>query len=116
MASYIAVPPRGEMRRHGAAETRAVGRPALHERRVVAEAIHEDLIVLLEQIEQEPIERRHGMVPLLAFHAAARVDHEAEADRHTFGAEVRHVLRAPRLRRRRSLPVGALARSGRRRR
>ena len=61
--------------------------------RRVVEAVEEHLVVGSQQIEQEAIERRARRRDLRPRHAAARVEHDAEADRHPLGAEVRDLDR-----------------------
>ena len=56
-ASYIAVPPRGHDAIENAAQEHSVRRPVLHEHRVVAEAIEKYLVLWLEQVQQETVER-----------------------------------------------------------
>ena len=90
--SYIAVPPA----RHDAPERRrhplAIRRPPLLENRLTAEAVEEELVVRIQQVGQEVIERLLRVLEFLTSHAAARVERNAKTDRHTFGAEMRDGL------------------------
>ena len=70
----------------------AVRRPAFDELRLIVESIQEHFVVSIEQLEEEAIERLPGRHPFLAFHAAARVDHEPEADRHALAVEMGDLL------------------------
>ena len=77
--------------RHG--ETIAIVGPVGDEIRAGAEAIQEELVELVVHQAEEAIDRVHRRRPLLAGHAAAGVDDDAEADRRAIGAEVRHLNR-----------------------
>ena len=67
----------------------------MHEARLVVEPIEEELVVRTEQVEQEAVEGGPCGGHAFAFHAAARVEHDAEADRHALATEVRERLRHP---------------------
>ena len=69
----------------------AVGRPSLQQHGIVAESVDEQFILLVEQVVDEAIERGFRFAYLFARHAAAGVERDAEADRHTVGAEMRHL-------------------------
>ena len=60
----------------------------MHELRPVVEPVEEHLVVLAEQVEEEALQRLLRGQHLLAFHAAARVEHDAEADRDALRGEV----------------------------
>ena len=68
----------------------AIVGPVRDEIRAGAEAIQEELVELVVHQAEEAIDRVHRRRPLLAGHAAAGVDDDAEADRRAIGAEVRH--------------------------
>ena len=91
-ASYNAVPPSGMIRSSTRDKDDLVRRPPLQQHRRVAEAIDEHLVAFVEEIRQEAIERAAGRLNLFAGHAAAGVERDAEADRHSFGAELRDGL------------------------
>src|SRR4051812_4335435 len=69
-----------------------VARPALHQLWRVVEAEEKDFVVHVEQLRQEALQRFARGTDLLAIHAAAGVDDNAETDGHAFGAEMRHRL------------------------
>ena len=81
-------PDRAERLRHGG----AILSPALHEHRTAVEAIQEHFVLRPEQIEEEAIERRLRRGDLLADHAAAGVERDAETHRHALGIELRDGL------------------------
>ena len=112
-ASYIAVPPAGLTRATALLMARSVGRPPLHQVRAVRELEKEQLVVCAEEIVNEPVDRRPGRRHLVRRHAAARVEHEPEADGHAVAAEVARPPAARRPRKQRSLPCEAQIRTGR---
>jgi hypothetical protein len=66
--------------------SRWLRRLALQEFDVVPEAVQEHFIVRTQPIE-ESIDGLKRISDLVPCHAAAGVEHEAEADRHSLGAE-----------------------------
>ena len=58
----------------------------------MVERHHEVLIVGVEQIEQEPLDRGAGVLDAPAEHAVARVEEHAQTDRHPFARELRDGL------------------------
>ncbi len=70
----------------------AIRRPGFDELGLIVESIEEHFVVSIEQLEEETIERLPRRHPLLALHAAARVDDETQADRHALAVEVRDLL------------------------
>src|SRR4029453_8744319 len=62
--------------------------PWMHELRAVIEPVKEDLVVLTEQVEEEPLQRLLGGSHLLAFHAPAGVEDDSQADGYALGGEV----------------------------
>ena len=60
--------------------------------RRVVEPVEEHLVVRIDQLEEEAIERLARGVHLVAVHAAAGVEDDAEADRDALGVEMRHRL------------------------
>jgi hypothetical protein len=66
--------------------SRWLRRLALQELDVVPEAVQEHFIVRTQPIE-ESIDGLKRISDLVPCHAAAGVEHEAEADRHSLGAE-----------------------------
>jgi hypothetical protein len=70
-----------------------IGGPVLQQHGIVAEPVDENLVALIEQVVEEPVERGARGIHFLARHAPAGVEHDAQADRHPFRAEVRHALR-----------------------
>ena len=77
------------MRRSSAAISSLFAGPGVHQLGPVVEAVEEHLVVFAEQLEEETLQRLFRGDHLLAFHAAAGVEDDAEADRHAFGGEVR---------------------------
>ena len=71
----------------------AIVGPVRDKIRAGAEAIQEELVELVVHQAEEAIDRAHRRRPLLAGHAAAGVDDDAEADRRAIGAEVRDLDR-----------------------
>ena len=59
----------------------------MHQLGPVVEPVEEHLVVVAEQLEEEPLQRLPGGDHLLAFHAAAGVEHDAEADRHALAVK-----------------------------
>ena len=74
------------------AEEVPIGRPALEQDRLVGERVHEDLVLGIEQLVEETIERILRRPHLVACHASRRVQHDAQAHRHALAAEVRDGL------------------------
>ena len=70
----------------------AVRGPVAHHVGAIGEAEEEDLVLGLQQVVEEAIERRLRGTELLARHAAADVEHDAEAHGHALAAEVRDLL------------------------
>ena len=70
-------------------------RPPLFEVGVGAEPDEEHLVIGVQQVEQESLERRLRVRELVARHAAAGVEHDAEAYRHALCVEVRDRLLLP---------------------
>src|SRR6185436_16286220 len=66
--------------------------PGLHEDGTVVEAVQKDLIPFVEQLEEEPVQGSPRRANLLAGHAAAGIEDDAETDRHTLGIEIRQRL------------------------
>ena len=54
------------------------------------EAIQEKLVLRVGQLLQEAVDGVARRLPLLALHAAAGIEDDAETDRRALGAEVRH--------------------------
>ncbi len=75
-------------------EPATIGRPWLDQVGSIVENIDEDLVVGREQIVKELVDRGLCGVELVAGHAAARVEHDPEADGDPFGTEMRNRLRA----------------------
>src|SRR4029450_6629625 len=65
-----------------------IGRPSLQKRRIVAETIDEELVLLIEKLEHEAIQRGLRFLNLLARHAAARIDGNTQTDGDPLRAEV----------------------------
>ena len=103
-ASYIAVPPAGLMRASRRLTSCFSVVQSCTSCGAGAEADQEHVVVGRQQLEQEAVERLPRRLHLLAGHAAAGVERDAQADRHALGAEVRDLLRACCRRRRRSPP------------
>ena len=59
----------------------------------MVERHQEELVGRVEQIEQEPLDRRARVLDALAEHAVADVEQHAEADRHALVRELRDRLR-----------------------
>ena len=74
------------------AHPRAVFRPPLNELRVRIEAIEEHLVLGSEQLEQEAIERLARGEHFFTVHAAARIEHDAQADGNALAVEVGDLL------------------------
>ena len=91
--SYSAVPPFG-VRRPSARPIswRSVVQP-LQQRRIVAEPVEEHLVLFVEQLVGEPVERRLGFANLVARHAAARVERDAQAHGYPLRVEMRDLDR-----------------------
>ena len=70
----------------------AIGGPAFDELGNIREAIEEHFVLGIEQIDEKRVERVARGVHLLAVHAAAGVERDAEADGDALGAEVRDRL------------------------
>src|SRR4051812_4531346 len=75
------------------AEAPLVAGPPFDQPRGVVEAVEEHFVFGIEQLDEKTIERLARREHLVAVHAAARIEDDAEADRDAFGAEVRHRLR-----------------------
>ena len=60
---------------------------------IAVEPVQEHLVVRIEQLREKAVERLARRGHFLAVHAAARVEHNAEADRHPLAVEVRDGLR-----------------------
>ena len=61
-------------------------------RGLVVERQHEELVGRVEQVEEEPVDRRARVLDALAEHAVADVEQQAEADRHALVRELRDRL------------------------
>src|SRR5207249_8824951 len=62
---------------------------SLKKSRIITEAIDEDFVLSVEELVQEAIQGALRFVNLVARHAAAGVERNAETHRHAFRAEVR---------------------------
>jgi hypothetical protein len=66
-----------------------LGLPAEEQPRFVVEGHHEEGILRVEQVDQEPLDRRLGVLDAPAEHAVADVEQQAEAERHPLVRELR---------------------------
>ena len=81
------------MRDELVAEAPLVARPPLDEHRVIVEPVEKHFVVRIVQLIEEAVERFARGDHLFAFHAPARVEDDAEADRYAFVVEVRDRLK-----------------------
>ena len=98
---------------HRSTQSGTIGRPVLEQERIAAELIEEHLILRAQQFQEKAVERAARVVPFFSGHAAAGVDDQAQADRHTLVAEVRDLLLDAVLVERQSRPAAGQRCSGR---
>ena len=89
----MAVPPDGLTLGERRPDVLRRARPARQDVRVVIEREHEELVVGVQELEEEPFDGRSRVDHALAEHAVAHVEQDAEADRHALVRELGDRLR-----------------------